>query len=186
MVESNYWRQQAREKALFGVMMLFAGGIWLSLPMFVFRSDLTRIYGRLDTAYLNIATVSNTHERYGISNTSYSQKATLAFSIRGHEQIYSIKKNIGDNYVDEDYNHILQGLEQANLVSVWIKKKDSLDTNPDTWQIYADETPLMTLKEAKEKDLPIVLFLFVLGALMLALILWVNRRDKLRRSAAKK
>jgi hypothetical protein len=184
MAQNILWMQQAREKMFFFAMMLFAVGIWLSLPMFIRKSDLTPITGKLDTAYLNIATVSSTRERYGVSNTSYSQKATLTFRIRGYEQIYSIEKNIGDRSDDETYDQILHRLEDANLVSVWIKKKDSLETNPDVWQIYSDETSLLPLKAAKEKDLPIVVFLFFLGGLSVALIFWTKRRENHKHSSS--
>ena len=111
MAQNILWMQQAREKMFFFAMMLFAVGIWLSLPMFIRKSDLTPITGKLDTAYLNIATVSSTHERYGVSNTSYSQKATLTFMIKGYEQIYSIEKNIGDRFDDG----FVSGLDQLEL-----------------------------------------------------------------------
>jgi len=180
MADNNLWVRQAREKLAFVGIMLFAGGIWLSWPMFTGASDLIPISGKLDTAYLNIATVASTNVGKGISYTSHSQKATLTFRIKGYEQIYSIKKNIGDRSDDENYNQVLRGLKEANLVSVWIKKKDSLETNPDVWQVYSDKTPLMTLKAVKEKDLPVVIFLFILGALCLALIFWTKKAARRR------
>jgi hypothetical protein len=178
MAENNWWQQQARDKALFFALALFAAGIWLSLPLFTSGSDLTRISGKLDTAYLDIAEVSSTHERYGISNTVSSQRATLKFRLNGDQRNYAIQKNIGDNDHDAEYDQILSGLNGAKLISVWIKKKDSLDTNPDVFQIYADAAPVLPLKAVKEKDLPIVLLLFFLGAALLVLVIWARRRRK--------
>lgn len=175
--------QGFRLRVIVLAIILFAYGIWLSRPMFVSGSDLTRISGKLDTAYINITTVSSTSDNQGIRNTSYSQKATLTFKILGHNETYSIAKNIGDRDEDEAYNQILSGLQGTNIVSVWIQTKDSVYINPDVYQIYADKTPLMLLKDEKEKDLPIVIFLFSMGALLVALIFWSDRRVRLRARA---
>src|SRR5262249_28172137 len=86
--------------------LLIVLGIDLSMPMFVTRSQLNRLDGHRDTAYTDVKSVSSTDTWHGIGSTSYSEKASLVFRLRGRDQEFRLSENIGDKVYDEQYEYL--------------------------------------------------------------------------------
>jgi len=180
MSDNSFWRKQNQDSALIFGLFLVGSAIWLAQPTFTTKTSLTEIKALLDTAYINVVTVSSTSGGY-VHYTSKSQKSTLAFTLKNCNKTFSISENIGDNFFDGNYDDILNGLEESHQVTVWVKTDDTASFNPNVYQIFGDDNPLLALETVRNKDLGISIYILVLGLMCLTLWFWSKSPDKFKK-----
>jgi hypothetical protein len=99
--------------------------------IWTFKSNLTQIKGTLRSSDTYITNVT---DRRGHD----SRKSELIFYINGRQQKFYFAENIGDEWSNEKYEKILQGLQKADTVTVWVRKSEVDEYEPEVFQIEND------------------------------------------------
>ncbi len=156
--------------------MLIAGlvmigfGISLLPIMLTSKSDLAQIKGTLRGAHIYITTAPG---RYG----NGGKKSELIFYLNGHLQKYALVEHIGGAYRNEEYEKILKGLQRADSISVWVRKREVDDYQPVVFQIDSDNKTLLDFKTVRRDKSPMTVFLLLTGLGSLFVYLWLVRRS---------
>ena len=151
--------------------MLTGFGIYQLPTILIFKSSLTQIKGTLRTADTY---VTNVTERQGHE----SRKSELIFYINGRQQKFYLAENIGDEWRDEKYEKILQGLKRADTVTVWVRKSEVNEYEPEVFQIDNERTTLLDFETVRTDESPITAFMLLLGLGSITAFLWFRFPDK--------
>ena len=151
--------------------MLTGFGIYQLPTIWTFKSNLTQIKGTLRAADTY---VTNVTDRRGHD----SRKSELIFYINGRQQKFYFAENIGDEWRDEKYEKILQGLRQADTVTVWVRKSEVADYEPEVFQIDNERTTLLDFETVRTDKSPITAFMLLLGLSSITAFLWFRFPDK--------
>ena len=151
--------------------MLTGFGIYQLPTILTFKSSLTQIKGTLRTADTY---VTNVTERQGHE----SRKSELIFYINGRQQKFYLAENIGDEWRDEKYEKILQGLKRADTVTVWVRKSEVNEYEPEVFQIDNERTTLLDFETVRTDESPITAFMLLLGLGSITAFLWFRFPDK--------
>ncbi len=136
--------------------MLTGFGIYQLPTIWTFKSSLTQIKGTLRIADTY---VTNVTERQGHE----SRKSELIFYINGRQQKFYLAENIGDEWRDEKYEKILQGLKRADTVTVWVRKSEVNEYEPEVFQIDNERTTLLDFETVRTDKSPMTAFMLLLG-----------------------
>jgi hypothetical protein len=163
---------------LLGIILTGIGTYQFS-NIWTIKSDLIKVKGTLASArtYISMVFTKGVHIPNEIS---VGQKSELIFHLNGCNQEYYLSENIGDNHIDEKYETILNGLKEADSVSVWIRKNEQNVWRPQVFQIDNDETTLLKFEHLHMGNDPITAVLFVIGVSLIILCSTVLLRDKFR------
>ncbi|RZJ47793.1 MAG: hypothetical protein EOO44_21960 [Flavobacterium sp.] len=155
---------------IFGI-MLTGFGIYQLPTIWTFKSNLTQIKGTLRAAdtYVTSVTDRRGHE---------SRKSELIFYINGRQQKFYFAENIGDEWRDEKYEKILQGLQRADTVTVWVRKSEVNEYEPEVFQIDNERTTLLDFETVRTDKSPLTAFMLLLGLGSITAFLWFRFPDK--------
>ena len=158
---------------IFGI-MLTGFGIYQLPTIWTFKSDLTQLKGTVQSADTYVTTVTETRRGHK------SQKAELIFYLNGFKQKYHLVENIGDDYRDDKYEKILQGLKRADSVSVWIKQNEHDEFEPQVFQIDNDKGTLLDFDALRMDKSPLTAFVLLIGLGLITVFLWFRFPDKFK------
>jgi hypothetical protein len=173
LVKKKYdWRTRNYQNRLlmFGI-MLTGFGIYQLPTIWTFKSNLTQIKGTLRAADTY---VTNVTDRRGHD----SRKSELIFYINGRQQKFYFVENIGDEWRDEKYEKILQGLKRADTVTVCVRKSEVDDYEPEVFQIDNERTTLLDFETVRTDKSPMTAFMLLLGLGSITAFLWFRFPDK--------
>lgn len=151
--------------------MLTGYGIYQLPTIWTFKSNLTQIKGTLRDADTYVTNVTDGQGRE-------SRKSELIFYINGRQQKFYFAENIGDEWRDEKYEKILQGLKRADTVTVWIRKSEVDDYQPEVFQIDNERTTLLDYETVRTGKSPITAFMLLLGLGSILAFLWFRFPEK--------
>lgn len=151
--------------------MLTGFGIYQLPTILTFKSSLTQIKGTLRAADTY---VTNVTDRRGHD----SRKSELIFYINGRQQKFYFAENIGDECSNEKYEKILQGLKRAYTVTVWVRKSEVDEYEPEVFQIDNDNTTLLDFETVRTDKSPLTAFMLLLGLGSITAFLWFRFPDK--------
>lgn len=145
--------------------MLTGFGIYQLPTIWTFKSNLTQIKGTLRAAdtYITNVTDRRGHE---------SRKSELIFYINGRQQKFHFAENIGDEWRDEKYEKILQGLKRSDTITVWVRKSEVDEYEPEVFQIDNDRTTLLDFETVRTDKSPMTAFMLLLGLGSITAFLW--------------
>lgn len=169
--QDEAWRKIYRNGLLIFGIMLTSFGINELPTIFTSKSSLTQIKGTLQAADTYVTTVT---DRHGHS----SQKSELIFYFNERKQKYYFVENIGDKYDDDKYETILSGLKRADTVSVWVKKSEVDEYEPNVFQIDSDKMTLLEFESVQTENSTLAAFMLVLGLGSIAGYFWSRYPDK--------
>lgn len=167
----DWWTRNYQNRLLIFGIMLTGFGIYQLPTIWTFKSSLTQIKGTLRNANTY---VTNVTERQGHE----SRKSELIFYINGHQQKFYLAENIGDEWRDEKYEKILQGLKRADSVTVWVRKSEVNEYEPEVFQIDNERTTLLDFETVRTDESPITAFMLLLGLGSITAFLWFRFPDK--------
>ncbi len=158
---------------IFGI-ILTAFGIYQLPTILTFKSSLTEIKGTVREAdtYVTNVTDRRGHE---------SRKSELIFYINGRQQKFYFVENIGNEWRDEKYEKILQGLKRADTVTVWVKKTETESYAPEVFQIDSEKETLLDFETVRTDKGPVTAFMLLLGLGSITLFLWFRFPEKLNK-----
>ncbi|MFM6953249.1 MAG: hypothetical protein ACKOXR_08955 [Bacteroidota bacterium] len=145
--------------------MLTGFGIYQFPTILTFKSSLTQIKGTLRAADTY---VTNVTDRRGHD----SRKSELVFYINGRQQKFYFAENIGDEWSNEKYEKILQGLKRSDTVKVWVRKSEVDEYEPEVFQIDNDNTTLLDFETVRTDKSPLTAFMLLLGLGSITAFLW--------------
>ncbi|MCE7056569.1 hypothetical protein LZF95_17935 [Algoriphagus sp. AGSA1] len=128
---------------------------------------MTEVKGVIQNANASIKTVTEK------SRGTKSQKSELIFYLFEKDQKFTLVKNIGNEYKDEEYQRILKDLKKADSVSVWVKKSETNLYQPKIFQIDADNKTTLQFERVRTENGGLFLLLFFMG--LSSLILYFSR-----------
>jgi len=145
--------------------MLTGFGIYQFPTIWTFKSSLTQIKGTLRAADTYVTTVS---DRRG----HQSRKSELIFYINGQQQKFYFAENIGEAWRDEKYEKILQGLKRTDTVTVWVRKSEVDEYEPEVFQIDNERKTLLDFETVRTDKSPMTGFMLLLGLGSIIAFLW--------------
>lgn len=166
------WTRNRQNAILILGIMLTGLGISQLPTIWTFKSDLTQLKGTIQAIDTYVTTV--TESRRGHK----SQKAELIFYLNEYKQKYYLAENIGDDYHDDKYQNILQGLKRADSVSVWIKKSELDEFEPQVFQIDNDKRTLLDFEAVRMSESLLTFFLLLLGPITIAFFFYLRYPDR--------
>lgn len=166
----DWWTRNYQNRLLIFGIMLTGFGIYQLPTIWTFKSSLTEIKGTLRAADTY---VTNVTERQGHE----SRKSELIFYINGRQQKFYLSENIGDEWRDEKYEKILQGLKRADTVTVWVRKSEVNEYEPEVFQIDNERTTLLDFETVRTDENPITAFMLLLGLGSITAFLWFRFPD---------
>ncbi len=154
---------------IFGI-MLTCFGIYQLPTIWTFKSNLTSIKGTLRAAdtYVTNVTDRRGHE---------SRKSELIFYINERKQKFYFAENIGDEWRNEKYEKILQGLKQADTVTVWVRKSEVNEYEPEVFQIDNERITILDVETLRTEKSPMTAFVLLLGLGSITAFLWFRFPD---------
>jgi hypothetical protein len=161
----DWGRRNYQNSLLIVGIMLTGFGIYQLPTILTSKSNLTQIKGTLRSAETY---VTNVTDRRGHE----SRKSELIFYLNGRQQKYYFARNIGNEWRDEKYEKILQGLKRADTVTVWVRKSEVDDYEPEVFQIDNERTTLLDFETVRTDKNPITAFLLLLGLGCITAFLW--------------
>lgn len=151
--------------------MLTGFGIYQFPTILTFKSSLTQIKGTLRAADTYITNVT---DRRGHD----SRKSELIFYINGRQQKFYFAENIDDEWSNTKYEKILQGLKRSDTVTVWVRKSEVDEYEPEVFQIDNDNTTLLDFETVRTEKSPLTAFILLLGLGSITAFLWFRFPDK--------
>lgn len=151
--------------------MLTGFGIYQFSTILTFKSSLTQIKGTLRAADTY---VTNVTDRRGHD----SRKSELIFYINGRQQKFYFAENIDDEWSNTKYEKILQGLKRSDTVTVWVRKSEVDEYEPEVFQIDNDNTTLLDFETVRTEKSPLTAFILFLGLGSITAFLWFRFPDK--------
>lgn len=151
--------------------MLTGFGIYQFPTILTFKSSLTQIKGTLRAADTY---VTNVTDRRGHD----SRKSELIFYINGRQQKFYFAENIDDEWSNTKYEKILQGLKRSDTVTVWVRKSEVDEYEPEVFQIDNDNTTLLDFETVRTEKSPLTAFILLLGLGSITAFLWFRFPDK--------
>lgn len=151
--------------------MLTGFGIYQFPTILTFKSSLTQIKGTLRAAdtYVTNVTDSRGHD---------SRKSELIFYINGRQQKFYFAENIDDEWSNTKYEKILHGLKRSDTVTVWVRKSEVDEYEPEVFQIDNDNTTLLDFETVRTEKSPLTAFILLLGLGSITAFLWFRFPDK--------
>jgi hypothetical protein len=165
------WTRIYQNNLLLVGIILTGFGIYQLPTILTFKSSLIQIKGTLRTADTY---VTNVKDRRGHE----SRKSELIFYLNERKQKFYFAESIGDEWRDDKYENILQGLKQADTVTVWIKKSKVDDYEPEVFQIDNEKGTLLDFETVRTDKGPLTAFMFLLGLGSIVAFLWFRFPDK--------
>jgi len=167
----DWWTRNYQNRLLIFGIMLTGFGIYQLSTIWTFKSNLTQIKGTLRDAdtYVTNVTDRRGHE---------SRKSELIFYINGQQQKFHFVENIGDEWHNDKYEKILQGLKRADTITVWVKKSEVAEYEPEVFQIDNDRTTLLDFETVRTDKSPLTAFMLLLGLGSITAFLWFRFPDK--------
>ena len=173
MTKNKYdWetRNYQNRLLIFGI-IITSFAIYQISTTWTFRSSLTKIKGTLRLADTYVTNV--TDERgHG------SRKSELIFYLDGRQQKFYFAENIGDDWSNKKYEKILKGLKQADVITVWVRKSEVDEYEPEVFRIDNDKTTLLDFNEIQIDKSPLSLFLLLLGLGSITMVIWFRFPNK--------
>ena len=154
--------------------MLTGFGIYQLPTILTFKSNLTKIKGTLRVADTDVTNVTDRRGRE-------SRKSELIFYINGRQQKFYIAENIEDEWRNEKYEKILQGLKRADTVTVWVRKSEVGEYEPEVFQIDSERTTLLDFETVRTAKSPITAYMLLLGLGSITAFLWLRFPEKLNK-----
>lgn len=158
---------------LIGLMTLIFGLLELR-TVFTFKFSLTPLKGTITNVNTYITTVSDRRGHQG-------QKSEFIFHLRGKDKQFVLARNIGDAYIDEEFESFKRDIERADSVTVWIRKSEVDETYPKIFQIQADDTIILSHEIVRTENSLLAFFLIFLGLGSLTLFGFIQFPDRMRK-----
>lgn len=167
----DWWTRNYQNRLLIVGIMITCFGIYQLPTILTFKSSLTQIKGTLRSADTYVTSVT---DRQGHD----SRKSELVFYINGRQQKFYFAENIGDEWRDKKYEKILQGLKRADTVTVWVRKSEVDDYQPEVFQIDNEQTTLLDFETVRTDKSPLTAFMLLLGFGSITAFIWFRFPDK--------
>lgn len=167
----DWWTRNYQNRLLIVGIMLTGFGIYQFSTILTFKSSLTQIKGTLRAADTY---VTNVTDRRGHD----SRKSELIFYINGRQQKFYFAENIDDEWSNTKYEKILQGLKRSDTVTVWVRKSEVDEYEPEVFQIDNDNTTLLDFETVRTEKSPLTAFILFLGLGSITAFLWFRFPDK--------
>ncbi len=163
----NWWSRNYQNRLLIIGILLTGFSVYEIPTILTFKSSLTQIKGTLRAAdtYVTNVTDRRGHE---------SRKSELIFYINERQQKFYLAENIGDEWRDEKYENILQGIKRADTVTVWVRKSEVDENEPQVFQIDNDNTTLLDFETVRKDKIPLTAFMLLLGLGSITAFLWLR------------
>lgn len=152
----DWWARYYQDRLLIFGIVLTGFGIYQLPTIWTFKSNLTQIKGTLRAADIYVTSVT---DRRG----QESRKSELIFYINGRQQKFYFAENIGDEWHNDKYEEILQGLKRADTVTVWVRKSEVDDYKPEVFQIDNERKTLLDFETVRTDKSPITSYMLLLG-----------------------
>lgn len=109
--------------------------------------------------------IRGVESRNNMSNTS-----ELIFFLNKSNKQYKLTENIGDDYVNKEYEKISQQLKSADTVVVWIKKSEIDNPSPKVFQIDVDNAnTILSAENVRTEKAFVTVFLLMIGTISILL-----------------
>jgi hypothetical protein len=151
--------------------------ILLFRTVFTFEFMLAPIKGTINNATTYITTETS-RSRYGQERKG--QKSELIFHLRGKTTQFQLRRNIGNAFIDEEYESILKELKLAHNVTVWVRKSELDETEPEIFQIEADNTIILPHETVRTENFFPAFLLLVFGLGALTTFSFISFPDRMR------
>ena len=174
----DWWTRNYQNRLLIVGIMLTGFGIYQLQTILTFKSSLTQIKGKLRSAD---SYITNITDRRGHD----SRKSELIFYINGRKQKFYFAENIGDEWSNEKFEKILQGIKRADTVAVWVRKSEVDEYEPEVFQIENDNTTLLDFETVRTDNSPLTAFMLLLGLGSITAFLWFRFPDKFNKILGK-
>jgi hypothetical protein len=171
MIKKDWWTRNYQNRLMIIGIMLTIFGIYELQDSFAIKSRLKGLKGTIRSADTYTETVT---DRYGHS----SQKCELIFYLNGYEKKFYLAHNIGDEYYDKEYENILQQINQADSITVWIRLQDIEDFQPKIFQITNGNEIILNFNDVRTEKSPVTLFMLIFGIGSIALFIYFRYPDK--------
>ena len=148
-------------------------GIYQLSTTFTFKSDLIQINGTVHSANTFVTDITD-------SKGHDNRKSELVFFLSNQKQKFCLAENIGNEYIDEKYEKLLEGLKQTGSVSVWIKKSEIDEYEPKVFQITNGNKTLLDFESVRTGNTTLALFLLLLGISSIIVFLCIKFPEKFR------
>lgn len=112
--------------------------------LWVSENDLFLIKGQISSADYYIT--KNTDARGRPSNFS-----EVIFYLYSEDYKFVLKRNIDRHFHCDEHQNIQQRLRRSDSAKVWIKKSDINNYQPEIYGLYANNTELISIDEAKSE-----------------------------------
>jgi len=163
-------RKYQNRLLIFGI-IITSFAIYQISTTWTFRSSLTKINGTLRSADTYVTNVTD-------GRGHGSRKSELIFYLDGRQQKFYFAENIGDDWSNKKYEKILKGLKQADVITVWVRKSEVDEYEPEVFQIDNDKTTLLDFNEIQIDKSPLSLFLLLLGLGSITMVIWFRFPNK--------
>jgi hypothetical protein len=166
----DWWTRNYQNWLLIFGIVLTGFGIYQLSTILTFKGSLTQIKGKLRAADTY---VTNVIDRRGHD----SRKSELIFYLDGRQQKFYFAENIGDEWRDDRYEKILQGLRSADTVTVWVKKNKINEYEPEVFQIDNEKETLLDFKTVRTDKSHLTAFMLLLGLGSITAFFWFRFPD---------
>lgn len=130
--------------------------------IWTFKSDLIPLKGVLSSANVY-------HELKEGRRGSKSNVYELIFYIVPFDKKFTQKEAFDEYTHSQKYHHMKLSLEKVDSVTVWIRKDEMNEYDPEVYELYAGTLPLLTISDIKTENRWIFISMLVLGLAGLSL-----------------
>lgn len=130
-----------------------------------FKSSLVGIKGTLRAANIYVSTGEDRRGRK-------SQVSELIFYLNERQQQFHLAENIDQEWRNETYNRIMDGLQRADTITVWVRRKEAQEYQPTIFEIDSDGIVLLPYETVREEKGWMTAFLLFMGLGSVIAFLW--------------
>ncbi|WP_297334059.1 hypothetical protein [Flavobacterium sp.] len=132
---------------------------------FTTEDDLVAISGKVFSTDMYITSSKS----FKTKQTHYS--SNLIVTLSGNNRLFKITEP--EKY-SEKLQKIKAGLKKGNVATIYIKKKDIIETGPKIYRIDAANKTLLSLEDTKSEDIYVAMFSILAGIALLVVFLYLR------------
>ena len=167
--------QQYNTLLILSIVILIIGIIGIP-KVWISEQDLKSVTGQLDSASSTVFWEFRQKRRYPKEVDKY-HSSKLFFRLKGKQQDFILVRNIGDHYINEQFESILKALQYADSITVWTKSKNDETPDPKIYKIDCNSTPVLEFHPLHLENSVATPILLVAGTFLTSLVLIARKRN---------
>jgi len=167
--------QQSNTLLILSIVILIIGIIGIP-KIWVSEDDLKSLTGQLDSARSTVSWEFRQKRRYP-NEVDKHHSSKLFFRLKGKQQDFVLAHNIGDHYINEQFESILKALKSADSITVWTKSKNDETLDPKVYRIDCNSTPVLEFHPLHLENSVATPILLVAGIFLTSLALIARKRN---------